>query len=169
MSVQAPRALVADDEPALADEFCEQLRLAWPQLEIVARASDGLEAMRGIDEHRPDVVFLDIEMGGANGLEVARRASGRCHVVFVTAFDRYAAAAFDEGAVDYVRKPVMPARLHDAIARLRQRMAAPPADLAPFLGEIARRAASDHPYLRWLNTSRGQETAIVSVEEVFYF
>ncbi len=170
MSGEAPpRALVADDEPELAEELCTQLRRVWPQLEVVACAADGIAAMRGIDEHRPDVVFLDVEMGGASGLEVARRASGRCHVVFVTAFDRYAAAAFDEGAVDYVRKPVTAARLHDAIARLRQRMAAPPADLAPLLGELARRAASEPTYLRWLNTSRGQETAIITVEEVIYF
>ena len=163
------RALVADDEPELAAELCEQLQRLWPQLEIVARAGNGIEAIRGLDEHRPDVLFLDVEMSGASGLEVARRASGRCHVVFVTAFDRYAAEAFDEGAVDYVRKPVTAARLHDAVKRLRLRIAAPPTDIAPFLGEIARRASSKRAYLRWLNTSRGQETAIVTVDEVIYF
>jgi DNA-binding LytR/AlgR family response regulator len=163
------RALVADDEPALADELCAQLRQVWPQLDIVARANDGLEAMRGLEEHRPDVLFLDIEMRGASGLDVARHASGRCHVVFVTAFDRYAATAFDEGAVDYVRKPVTAARLQAAVARLRQRLAAPPVDLASFLAEVARRAGAQRSYLRWLNTSRGQDTAIVTVEEVIYF
>ena len=163
------RALVADDEPALADELCAQLRLAWPQLQIVARANDGLEALRALEEQRPEVLFLDIEMRGASGLDVARAASGRCHVVFVTAFDRYAAAAFDEGAVDYVRKPVTTARLQAAVSRLRSRMATPPVDLAAFLAEVSRRAAAERPYLRWLNTSRGQETAIVTVEEVVYF
>ena len=168
-SAARPRALVADDEPELAAELCGQLEAAWPQLEIVARAADGLEAMRCINEHHPDVLFLDIEMHGATGLEVARSASGRCHVVFVTAFDRYAAAAFDEGAVDYVRKPVTAARLQAAVVRLRERLAAPPVDLAAFLAEVARRAGNERRYLRWLNTSRGQDTAIVTVEEVIYF
>jgi DNA-binding LytR/AlgR family response regulator len=160
-----PTAIVADDEPALAEELCERLREAWPQLDVRAVARDGVEALRCLDEHRPDILFLDIEMPRASGLEVARRANGRCHVVFVTAFDHYAVAAFDEGAIDYLRKPFSAARLHETIARLRQRLAEAPGDLGALLDILAARK----PFLRWLNASRGQETSIVTVDEVIYF
>ncbi|WP_163837237.1 LytR/AlgR family response regulator transcription factor, partial [Providencia stuartii] len=83
----------------------------WPELSIVGEATDGLEALRLLDQHRPDLLFLDIEMPGATGLDVARQVNGRAHVVFVTAYDHYAIAAFDEGAVDYLLKPLAGARL----------------------------------------------------------
>src|SRR5439155_13122245 len=97
-----PRAMLAEDEPLLREQLVELLAAAWPELEIVALAEDGRQAIRAMQEHRPDVVFLDIQMPEASGLEVARLASGRCHVVFVTAYDQYAVSAFEEGAVDYV-------------------------------------------------------------------
>ena len=102
-----PTAIVAEDEATLRHQLIEQLGQLWPELTIVGEASDGVQALRLLDEHRPDVLFLDIQMPGATGLEVARQASGRCHVVFVTAYDQHAVAAFDQGAVDYVLKPVV--------------------------------------------------------------
>ncbi len=100
-----PTAVIAEDEPVLRAELRARLGELWPELTIVAEAADGLEATRAFDAHAPDVLFLDIQMPGMTGLEVARLASGQCHVVFVTAYDRYAVAAFEQGAVDYVMKP----------------------------------------------------------------
>ena len=78
---------------------------------------------------RPRILFLDIEMPGLSGLEVAKQASGKCHIVFVTAFDSYAVAAFEQGAVDYVLKPFSPARLATSVARLRERVGGAPAPI----------------------------------------
>lgn len=163
-----PSALIAEDEATLADELREQLHAVWPELEICGVARDGLEAMRFLDAHKPDIVFLDIEMPSVNGMEVARQASGRCHVVFVTAFDHYAVDAFEEGAVDYVRKPFTAARLFSTVKRLKERLGQPPADLTPAL---ARAAQADVPraYLRWINATRGTEICLITVDEVVYF
>ena len=106
-----PTAIIAEDEATLRGQLVEQLGQLWPELAIVGEAADGVQALRLLDEHRPDVMFLDIQMPGATGLEVARQASGRCHVVFVTAYDQHAVAAFDQGAVDYVLKPADSERL----------------------------------------------------------
>ena len=97
-----PTAVIAEDEPLLREGLRESLAALWPELRICAEAEDGLQALRVVDAHRPDVVFLDIHMPGLSGMEVARQISQRCHVVFVTAYDEYAVTAFEQGAVDYV-------------------------------------------------------------------
>ncbi len=117
--MKAPTAILAEDEPVLRAELKEMLAAQWPELIIVAEAEDGLMAGEALARHAPDILFLDIEMPGRTGLEVAQRASGRCHVVFVTAYDKYAVAAFEQGAVDYVMKPFSPARLDATIMRLQ--------------------------------------------------
>ena len=88
-----PTAIIAEDEPILRHELRQELSTLWPELEVRAEAADGSEALQAIQDTAPDVAFLDIEMPGENGLEVARRVNGRCHVVFVTAYDKYAVAA----------------------------------------------------------------------------
>src|SRR5262249_27214489 len=95
-SGRAPSALIADDEPRLAAYLREKLVAAWPELEIVGVAGDGPEALRLIEEHEPDILFLDIRMPGLTGLEVASRAAKGAHVVFVTAHDQYAVTAFEQ-------------------------------------------------------------------------
>ena len=117
--MNAPTAIIAEDEEILRAELREMLAAQWPELDVVAEAGDGTAAARAVDELAPAILFLDIEMPGQNGLEVARRASGKCHVVFVTAYDKYAVAAFEQGAVDYVMKPFLRARLDATIARLK--------------------------------------------------
>lgn len=107
----AVTAVVAEDEALLRGQLIEQLGSLWPELEIVGEAADGVQALRLLDEHKPDILFLDIEMPGASGLDVARQASGRSRIVFVTAYDQHALAAFDAAAVDYVLKPMTAARL----------------------------------------------------------
>src|SRR4030095_2768638 len=98
------------------------LEQLWPDLQIVGTAADGVQALRLLEEHNPQVMFLDIQMPGATGLEVARQASGRCHVVFVTAYDQRAIAASERGAVDYVLKPFSAARLFTTVTRLKGRI-----------------------------------------------
>ena len=165
-----PTAIVAEDEVTLRHQLIEQLGQLWPELTIVGEAADGVQALRLLDEHHPDVLFLDIQMPGATGLEVARQASGRCHVVFVTAYDQHAVAAFDQGAVDYVLKPVAPARLFTAVSRVRQRLGTPPARLEATLAQITTSAQSPaKQYLRWINASVGQSLKLITVDEVTYF
>ncbi len=147
----------------------ELLAQVWPELDIVALAEDGVKAAQAIEQHSPDVLFLDIQMPGMSGLEVARVASGRCHVVFVTAYDQHAVAAFEEGAVDYVMKPVVIARLYTACNRIRQRLASAPANLDLLLKALAENKANAKPYLRWINASSGTEVRILTTEEICYF
>jgi DNA-binding LytR/AlgR family response regulator len=161
-------AVIAEDEATLRAELVEQLGRLWPELSIVGEAGDGLEALRLVEQHRPDLLFLDIEMPGATGLEVARQASGRAHVVFVTAYDQYAVAAFDQGAVDYLLKPLSGARLFTAIGRLKSRLGQAPAALGGVLDQLAARPALKAP-LRWINASVGQTLRLITVDEVLFF
>ena len=94
------KAVIAEDEPLLRAELRETLVRLWPELSICAEAEDGVEALSAIETHAPDILFLDIQMPGMSGLEVARQAGSRCHVVFVTAYDKYAVTAFEQGAVE---------------------------------------------------------------------
>ena len=170
--MSTPTAIVAEDEATLRGQLVEQLGQLWPELAIVGEAADGVQALRLLDEHRPDVMFLDIQMPGATGLEVARQASGRCHVVFVTAYDQHAVAAFDQGAVDYVLKPVSAARLFTAVSRLKQRLGSPPARLDAALSGL--QSSSGAPpagkqFLRWINASVGQNLKLITVDEISYF
>jgi DNA-binding LytR/AlgR family response regulator len=169
MSLPRPTALIAEDEPLLRAELVELLGSLWPELAIVAQAATGFDAVRMLDEHRPSIVFLDIQMPGLSGLEVARKAGDRAHVVFVTAYDEYALAAFEEGAVDYLVKPIVASRVARAVQRLKARVAAPPADLARLLDALARTPAEPPSYLRWVNASVGTTIRLIDVEEVCYF
>lgn len=124
----SPLALIAEDEPLLAEALRAMLAQAWPELRVLPVALDGTSAIAAIVQHQPEVVFLDIAMPGATGLDVARacaRLSRPPQIVFVTAFDRFALDAFDAAAVDYLLKPVQPDRLARTVARLRDRLAAP--------------------------------------------
>lgn len=163
-----PTALIAEDESVLRAELRARLALHWPELAIVAEAANGIEALQALERHAPQVVFLDIEMPALGGLDVARQTQGRWHVVFVTAYDAHAVAAFEQGAVDYVLKPYDDARLALAVSRVRQRLASAPPPLDGLLRELAR-AAPPREHLRWINASQGQEVRVITVEEVCYF
>ena len=104
-------ALIADDEPLLRDALRRQLANVWPELEIVAEARNGREAVRWFDERHPDICFLDVHMPGLSGVDAANHIGRRAHLVFVTAYDHYAVQAFAQGALDYLLKPVEQARL----------------------------------------------------------
>ena len=163
------RAVIAEDESVLRVELAELLAEVWPDLHVVALAEDGIGAAKAIEQHTPDVLFLDIQMPGMTGLDVARLASGRCHVVFVTAYDQHAVAAFDEGAVDYVMKPVTAARLYTACDRIKQRLSHVPANLDHLLKTLSDYRTTTRRYLRWINASRGSEVQILTTEEIWYF
>ncbi len=164
-----PRALIAEDEPLLRGELRSALQALWPELVVVHEAADGIEANRGLDEAAPDILFLDVQMPGMTGLDVARRASGKCHVVFVTAYDQYAVSAFEQGAVDYVLKPFAMARLAETVARLRARLEQRPARIEGVVERLAQREAKPPEYLRWVQASQGTSLSIITVDEVCYF
>lgn len=169
--MRAPTAIVAEDEAALREQLVEQLRALWPELQVVGAAADGIEALRLLEQRRPDILFLDIQMPGASGQEVARAAAGRCHIVFVTAFDQHAVEAFEQGAVDYVLKPVLPARLFATVSRLRDRLNAGPArpEAVEVVLEQLRAPSAARATLRWINASVGQNLRVITVDEVLYF
>lgn len=173
-----PTALIADDEPHLAQYLCTRLAAVWPELRVVAVVGNGPDAARAIAEHAPDIAFLDIRMPGATGLEVARELSGarRPRVVFVTAFDQYAIDAFEADAVDYLLKPVTDERLQRAVEKLKARIAAnePPPELAALLAQLSRQLATNaQRRLRWIRASRrsgdGAVTEQIAVADVLYF
>jgi len=168
--MKTPTGVIAEDEPVLLEQLKDLLAAVWPELKVVAAVANGQLALQALERHSPDVLFLDIEMPGLSGLEVAKYASGRCHVVFVTAYDQYAVAAFEEDAADYVMKPLNANRLAAACGRVKKRLSAAPVNLDPLLEMLAKRvAAQRRPYLRWINASQGSEVRLITVEEICYF
>jgi len=162
-----PTALIAEDEPMLMRQLKARLAEAWPELTIVAEAENGQEAVMLAQEERPDVAFLDIRMPILSGIEVARTIAGGPHIVFVTAYDEYAVAAFDEGAVDYVLKPPSPERIAKVVARLKSRLGTPPADLAALLERLAGREGAGS--LKWIRASLGTAMKLIAIDDVLYF
>ncbi len=167
--------LIADDEPHLARALQNQLA-AWPELEVVAVARNGLEAAEHIATLKPDLAFLDIQMPGLTGLEVAQGIEGHTRVVFVTAFDAFAVQAFEQEALDYVLKPVKLERLQRTMERVQRALAEPaPAEDARMLAALQKLlpaapapvAATD--YLRWVRASRGDFMHQVAVQDVLFF
>jgi DNA-binding LytR/AlgR family response regulator len=163
------RVVIAEDEPLLRKQMSDLLSATWPECEIVAAAENGLQAIRALEEHQPDVMFLDIHMPEASGIEVAHHASGRCHVVFVTAYDQYAVAAFEEGAVDYVMKPLSIARIATAVKRVKERLQSVPQDLSGLLDNLKEAPMRKGVYLRWIRASKGEDVQLITCEEIKYF
>jgi DNA-binding LytR/AlgR family response regulator len=116
-------ALIADDEPLLRTHLAHHLAQLWPELQIAGEARNGREAVDLVAQLRPDVVFLDVHMPGMNGVEAARLMGPDVQIVFVTAYEQYAVAAFEQGAIDYLVKPFDAERLGESVARLRRRVA----------------------------------------------
>jgi DNA-binding LytR/AlgR family response regulator len=168
----ALRCLIADDEEAPRQQLGAALHLAWPELRVVAEAVNGVDAWDAYLEHEPELCFLDIRMPGLSGIDVARRIGTRAQVVFATAYDEHALAAFDAGAVDYLLKPVELPRLARTVERLQARLLGPapgpPPDLRAVLATLhdgTRRAAP----LRVLQASVGREVKLIQTDEVIYF
>jgi DNA-binding LytR/AlgR family response regulator len=170
MTVRAPTALIAEDEPLLRESLEQQLTLVWPALTVVGRARNGREAIDQFEALRPDVCFLDVHMPGVTGVEAARAIGPRSHLVFVTAYDQYAVQAFAQGVLDYLVKPVDTARLSQTVARLQERLRTATSaintetllqQLAATLGQKG--SASS---LRWIRASIGQSVTLIPVQDV---
>jgi DNA-binding LytR/AlgR family response regulator len=171
-------ALIADDEPLLRERLASLLKGLWPELEIVAQARNGREAVEMFEDLQPRVAFLDVHMPGMNGIEAARCVGRSAQVVFVTAFDKYAVEAFRQGAIDYLMKPVEADRLADTVRRLKERLAAQPQSASShppgydeILEQVARqlRAQSAPPSrLKWIKASVGTAVKLIPVDEVIY-
>lgn len=177
MSAAQPTALIADDEPLLRESLTRLLTQTWPELQVVAQARNGRGAVESFEALRPDICFLDVHMPGLSGIEAARFIGRRAHVVFVTAYDQYAVQAFDQGALDYLVKPVELARLMDTVMRLKARLRGAErsvpdvADTDAFLDQLAARVFKNAGHavptsLRWLRVSVGQALRLVSVDEI---
>ena len=170
MTANRPTALIADDEPLLRDELALMLAQAWPELAVVAQARNGREAVEMFEAQKPDICFLDVHMPGMSGVEAAQQIGRRSHLVFVTAFDQYALKAFEHGVLDYLVKPVEPARLAGTVQRLQERLrAAQPAQgteaLLQQLAAQLQRGPATAP-LRWIRATVGQTLRLISVDDI---
>jgi len=171
-------ALIADDEAPMRDQLRARLREAWPELQVVAEAANGSEAVALAAQRRPDIVFLDIRMPGMGGIDAARQLYEDCHIVFATAYDQYAVEAFEQGAIDYLLKPVTLARLETTVARLRRRLEHKPLDIGAQLAQLAQlgsklldqgQPAARPTWLRWIQAQSGTSLRMVSTREVLFF
>ena len=171
-----PTALIADDEPLLRDALRRQLAIAWPTLDIVAEARNGREAVKLFDERHPDICFLDVHMPGLSGVDAANHIGRRAHLVFVTAYDHYAVQAFAEGALDYLLKPVEPARLADTVSRLKDRLQSskPAINTEQLLRQLSgqllalQRGGGKQQALRWIRAQAGKTLRLIAIDEVDY-
>jgi DNA-binding LytR/AlgR family response regulator len=166
-------ALIAEDETMLRAQLRKRLEHAWPELEIVGEAENGEQAIALCERLEPDIAFLDIRMPVKSGLEVAAVIGGDCHVVFVTAYDEYAVTAFEQGAIDYLLKPVEAERLALTVERLKQQLGKPAPDLGTVIDQLAQASGvaggSQLPRLRWIKASIGANIRLISVQEIAYF
>ncbi len=165
-----PTAVLADDEQQLTAYLERALHACWPELQILGRAANGEQALQMITALRPQVAFLDVQMPGLSGLEVAEQIDGQCQIVFVTAFDQYAIDAFENAAVDYLLKPVTEERLRKTVERLRS--GAPRGPGGPDLAQLRALLAQLQPssaYLHWLQVSMRDEVTMLPVSEVDLF
>ncbi|MBL0087607.1 MAG: response regulator transcription factor [Ideonella sp.] len=186
----AVRAVIADDERLMRDQLSARLAEAWPELQIVAEAKNGLEAVALVDQHRPDVVFLDIRMPGLTGVDAARQIAqmdvaddeSLPEIVFITAYDQYAVEAFEQGVADYVLKPAERDRLQVTVARIQRRLAMrgnadglADDDRAPPMQQLLHKLAAQlNPnakphYLEWIQATVGQAIQMIPVAEVLFF
>jgi DNA-binding LytR/AlgR family response regulator len=166
MDTLFPSALIADDEPLLANDLAARLSVLWPQLRLCGVVHDGAAAQEAMLRHDPAIVFLDIRMPGLSGIEVAQSAQG-AHIVFVTAFDQYAVEAFNLAAADYLLKPISDTRLAATVTRLKNRLA--DQGPAPNIGALLRDLLQPGSRLKWIRAGIGNETHLVNIDDVLYF
>lgn len=163
-------ALIADDEPLLRERLRSLLSQLWPELRVIEDARNGPETLALFAQHQPDIVFLDIHMPGLNGIDTARALGRRAHLVFVTAYEQYAVQAFEQGAIDYLVKPVDSTRLADTVERLRTRKQSSDtlhAVLDQLAGHMTQRA-QPRPWLQWIKASVGNSVRLIPVDQVHF-
>ncbi len=167
----SPVILLVEDEPLLRQQLRETLIELWPELVDIREADCGIAAIRSINETLPDIAFLDIHLPDMSGIEIARLLRGRCQVVFVTAYDAYAVAAFEQEAIDYILKPATVARLAATVARLKDRHAsAVTPDLDRLFERLVKQLSpTGSGHMRWVHASAGNSMQLIPVEDVLYF
>ncbi len=188
----SPRAVLADDERLMREQLRARLAEVWPELQIVAEARNGLEAVELVQQHRPDIVFLDIRMPGLTGVEAARQIAQLPpaededdepllpEIVFITAYDQYAVEAFEQGVADYVLKPAERDRLQVTVQRIQKRLAAREDDateapagphMQQLLHQLAAKLNPQHAAqrLQWIQATVGQAIQMIPVAEVLFF
>jgi DNA-binding LytR/AlgR family response regulator len=164
-----PTALIADDEPLLREILEARLAAAWPELQIVAQARNGPQAIELFEQHQPAICFLDVHMPGLSGVEVARQVGKRAHLVFVTAYDQYALDAFAHGVLDYLVKPVTAARLAETVERLKARLqqAQPAVHSEQLLTQLAARLKLEQPKtLAWIRATVGASLRMIPIDDI---
>jgi len=169
-----PTAIIADDERLMREQLRARLSEVWPDLQVLAEAKNGEEAVAAVNEHHPDLAFLDIRMPGMTGIEAARHIGDACHVVFITAYNEYAVDAFEHGAIDYVLKPAEAERLAITVARVKQRLGSKPTDLGELLSKLSARLDSagggaQRSHLQWIQASVGQQLRLIPTAEILFF
>jgi len=162
------RAIIADDEQPLLAYLRKLLKENWPELDLCGEAANGIEALDLIDREAPDIAFLDIKMPGISGIDVATQARHKCHIVFVTAYDKYAVKAFEDDAVDYILKPVTKERLLKTIERLKHYPLSTSADLSHLINTL-NLAGKTPDYLQWVKALHNEKTRLISIKDVIYF
>jgi DNA-binding LytR/AlgR family response regulator len=165
-------ALIVEDEIPLAIELAEHLQALWPALQLLPAAHNGVQALQTIFQHKPEIVFLDIQIPEPNGLEVAKIIRDQCQIVFVTAYDAHAIEAFERGAIDYVLKPLAPERLALTVQRLQQRVQSSAPNCTPNLDDYftpKSLATASSRYLRWITATIGQSLRLITIDEVIFF
>ncbi len=169
----APTAIVADDEHLMREQLVGSLKEAWPELQILGEAGNGREAVAMVQSLEPDIVFLDINMPEMDGIKAAQALAGQARVVFVTAYDQYAIKAFEQGAIDYVLKPVDPERLALTCQRLRERLEQKSDPMDDLLEQLSQRLGSGglkpREYIRWVQASVGNTIRMIPTSDVLYF
>jgi DNA-binding LytR/AlgR family response regulator len=164
-----PTAIVAEDEAPQRRELVRMLKQLWPELVLVAQCETGTEALEAMRRLAPTVAFLDIQMPEVSGIEVARAAGQRTKIVFVTAFDQFAVQAFEDGAIDYLLKPVRQDRLRKTIERVCLHLDSPK-DISAVLSALEKRLReTSPPRLRWITAGEGSAVRLVPIEEIIFF
>ncbi len=165
------RAIIADDEETIRVYLKKRLANAWPELTISGQAGDGQTALRLIEEQKPDIAFLDIQMPGISGVEVARRIAKTCAVVFITAHNKYAVEAFENEAVDYLLKPVTDERLKKTVMRLREKLnATQPAHMPlEVIEKIAQALQKSPDHLQWVKAQHKDGIRLIPAADIYYF
>ena len=168
------KAIIVDDDKPFAKHLEALLSDIWPSIVVYDTATSGPEALELIQRHKPNLAFLEVRIPGICGMQLARKISGHCWEVFITAYDRYAVNAFETGAVDYIVKPLNRDRLKKAVNRLKEKMAisgSPSPNLPQIVEQVVARVSERvaQRFLQWLRVQRGDTLTLIPVEEVCYF
>jgi DNA-binding LytR/AlgR family response regulator len=167
-------AIIADDEKELRHHLKKLLNQLWPELMIAGESVNGLQTLLQVDKYNPDILFLDINMPGMTGIEVARKISSKCTIIFITAYDQYAIDAFENEALDYILKPVQIERLEACIKRCKkhlQRQNPIKPDLTAMLAELENKIIQNKKssYLQWIRTQHGDSIRLIPVNDISVF